>query len=620
MNQNIDSLLKLSIQSFKSGNFKESKLSFLKILETKPKNFEALLSVGVILGIEKNYNSAIEYFQKAIKINPNNYLVNYNLALVFAELDNHTEAIKHYSTATKINPNHLISWINSGKILLILKKYDEAITHYDQVIRLKPDYLEAWVNKGISLNNLKRYDEALFCYDHAIKLKSDYAELWSNKSIALDNLNRYEESIFCCDQAIKLSPDYVEALVNKAVSLNNLKRYDEALYCCDQAIKLKIDYAEAWSSKGISLNNLRHYEQALSCFDQAIKLRSDYAEAWSNKGFSLDKLKRHDEALSCCDQAIKLRPDYYDSYWNKSLIKLVIGDFENGWELYKYRWQKGDAYQYRHFNIKKLELLSNLKDKKILIWYEQGFGDTIQFSRFIPKLINLGAIVTFEVQKDLEVFFKNQFECEITSKVNVTDHFDFQAPLLDLVRLFKTSIDNIPSNHDYLKVQYKVVDWKKKLKLSKNKLNVGISISGSSNYKDNFIRSLPLKNIEPLIQAANFFVIQKELSDKDINFLRKYPEIHFLGREIVNFSDTAAIVENMDLIISIDSSLIHLAGALGKKSFLMLPWIPEWRWMLDRSDSPWYQSIKIFRQKSIGDWDSVIREIKLELASLNKKI
>ena len=273
---------------------------------------------------------------------------------------------------------------------------------------------------------------------------------------------------------------------------------------------------------------------------------------------------------------------------------------------------------YRHYNFKLLENIVDLKNKKVLVWHEQGFGDTIMFSRYVNQLIDIGAVVTFEVQEDLEPFFSSQFKCIVVNKVSPGEFFDFQVPLLDLPKLFNTSLENIPFNRFYLKVEYKKKkEWEKKLQLSKNKFNIGISISGNKSYKRNLIRSLPLKKMEPFLDKANLFIIQKELSAEDMKFLNNHKEINFLGKEISNFSDTAAIVENMDLIISVDTSLIHLAGALGKKSFLILSYSADWRWLLDRNSTPWYDSIRIFRQKLIGDWDFVIKQIQLEFNNLN---
>jgi tetratricopeptide (TPR) repeat protein len=583
MTSNISSLLEQSIQSFKIANFKKTKLLLLKVLELQSNNFDAIHLLGVLSGIEDNHHKAFNYFKVAIKIKPKNHLAHFNLAKALSKLGNDTEAIEHYSIS----------------------------------IKLKSDYAEAWNNKGVSLSNLKQYEESLSYYDQAIQLKSNYAEAWNNKGVSLKNLKRYEESLSYYDQAIKLKLDYVGAWNNKGVSLNKLKRYEESLSYYDQAIKLKPDYAEAWNNKGVSLKNLKRYEESLSYYDQAIKLKPDYAEARHNKGASLNNLKRYEESLSYYDQAIKLKPDYAEPWYGKAETKLILADFQDGWNLYMFRWKQEDFERYRYPQFKELESINKLDNKKILIWHEQGMGDTIQFSRYVSKLVALGAVVTFEVQKDLVCFFKKQFECEVTDQVSINKNFDYQAPLLNLPYVFNTSIDTIPNNQAYLKVKKEnVIDWNKKIKLSKNKLNIGIAISGNPNQKNNHIRSIPLENMKSIFQYANFFIIQKELSVIDMEFLKKYPEIKFIGEEIVNFSDTAAIVENMDLIISIDTSLIHLAGAMGKKCFLMLSWSPEWRWLLDRSDSPWYKSIKIFRQKLIGDWNSVINQIEFELKKL----
>jgi len=416
--------------------------------------------------------------------------------------------------------------------------------------------------------------------------------------------------------AIKIKPKNHFAHYNLAKALSKLGNDTEAIEHYSISIKLKSDYAKAWNNKGVSLSKLKQYEEALFNYDQAIKLKSDYAEAWNNKGVSLSKLKKYEEALFNYDQAIKLKSDYAEAFYGKAETKLILGDFQDGWNLYRFRWKKEDFEIYRYSQFKKLESTNNLKNKKILIWHEQGFGDIIQFSRYIPELINLGAIITFEVPKDLISFFKKQFDCEVTDRVSTNQLFDYQAPLLNLPFLFKTLINTIPLNQSYLKAQEKIIDWKEKLKLSKTKLNVGIAVSGNPDYPDNHIRSIPLEKMKSLFQQANFFIIQKELDTKDKFFLEDSTDIKFLGDGINNFLDTAAIVENMDLIISINTSLIHLAGALGKKSFLLLSWASEWRWLIDRRDSPWYKSIKIFRQKFIDDWDSVINEIQFELSKL----
>ena len=529
-----------------------------------------------------NFLEAKILLLKILNIEPKNFDALNVIGVINGNENNHLAALNFFKKAQKIRPDYNLINYNLAKSYSEIGKDIEAIKYYEIAIKLDKNHLGSLLNFGKSLHQLKRYDEALGHYDQAIKLK----------------------------------PDFVDAYNNKGVTLNNLKRYDEALGHYDQAIKLKPDFVDAYYNKGVTFDELKRYDEALGHYDQAIKLKPDYYRAYSNKGVTFDELKRYDEALGHYDQAIKLKPDFVDAYYNKALTKLRLGDYEEGWNLYKYRWKRGPT-GYRYCDSKLLDNISDLKNKKILVWHEQGLGDTIMFSRYVNQLIDIGAVIIFEVQQDLESFFRSQFRCKIVNKVSPLEFFDFHVPLLDLPKLFNTSLDNIPFNRSYLKVEHKKKkEWEKKLKLSKKKFNVGVSISGNKSHKRNHIRSLPLKKMEPFLDKANLFIIQKELCNDDIKFLNNHKEINFLGKEINNFSDTAAIVENMDLIISIDTSLIHLAGALGKKSFLMLSYSADWRWLLERNSSPWYYSVKIFRQKLIGNWNFVINEIQLEFNNL----
>lgn len=554
MIDDIDILIKKAYENLKNKDKDAAKSILKKVLSINPLSFDANHILGVILGSQGRHNEAKSFLKKATEIDQDNYFAQFNYAKSLVEIGDN----------------------------------DGAIFYNQNAVRIDPKNKQAWVNYGVNLKNLKFYIQSLDCFE----------------------------------KALTIDPNYLEALVSKSDVLILEKKYKEALFTLDKALLINssnIDIellAVIWINRGVAFLELKKFSEALFSFNQAIHINPNDHEAWSNKGVLLKNLKQNAEAEHCYDRAIKLKPDYAEAYFNKAAERLAIGDFENGWNLYKYRWRKKDFEKYRYSQIKELESIDNLKNKKILIWYEQGMGDSIQFSRYIPKLINLGAIITFEVQKDLVSFFRTQFDCEITEKIATNQHFEYQTPLLNLPDLFKTSLNNIFSNKAYLKVNEKVIDWKKKLNLKKNKLNIGVSISGNPNHKENHIRSISLENIKSLFQKANFYIIQKELNFIDMEFLKKYPEINFMGEKIINFSDTAAIVENMDLIISIDTSLIHLAGAIGKKSFLLLPWVSEWRWLIDRDDSPWYESIKIIRQKSMGDWSYVINKMEDEINNL----
>jgi hypothetical protein len=258
-----------------------------------------------------------------------------------------------------------------------------------------------------------------------------------------------------------------------------------------------------------------------------------------------------------------------------------------------------------------------------LIWSEQGLGDSIQFCRYIYKILDLGAKVTFDIPKTLTAFISRQFNCTINETGNglVKDNFDFQIPLLSLPMLFNTNINDIPFSNTYLKTsKNKDIEWFKKLKLTKQKLNIAISCAGNPKYVADSERSANLEIFYPLINKANLFLVQKEIKIEDEIFLKKYPQINFIGKDIDNFDDLASVIENMDLVISVDTSISHLAAAIGKKVFILLSRISDWRWMLDSGTSPWYNSVTLLRKKSnpktkTEDWsdafETIIKEFKI---------
>ncbi len=580
MSNQINLLLQQAIDNFAKGNLNQTIVLLSHILRMQPKNFHALHLMGICLGMENKHLEALSFLTKAVKINSSDSDANFNLAKALSETGNYVESIKYYKTTIKLNPKQPQAWLNFGKSLCHLHDHIEALSNYDRAIELKPDYAEAWFNKGITLHDLKRYEEALAHYDIAIELKPDYAEAWFNKGI----------------------------------TLHDLKRYEEALAHYDTATRLKPDYVEAWSNQGVVLHDLTRYEEAISLYERAILLKPDCVDAWSNRGISLQMLKRYQEALSHHDHAIQLDPLHFDSYWNKSLIYLSLGDFHNGWELYNYRWKRSVSDKYRYSMISELKSIHAIANKSILVWHEQGYGDSIQFSRYVYELIKLGANVTFEVQKPLLDIFPSIKNMTLTCEPNINSEFDFQVPLLSLPNLFNNNIENIPSPSPIKISPEDILKWKNKLNLSNKKLNIGLAISGNPNHKNDVNRSMSLSDISPLLDYGQFFLIQNGINR--INFHSSYESmgVYFLGDEIHSFVDTASILMNMDLIISVDTSLIHLAGSLNKEAYLMLPWCPEWRWLLDRSDTPWYSSVKIFRQESMGNWGSVTKKIKNELS------
>jgi tetratricopeptide (TPR) repeat protein len=647
MNPQIEQLIGKAIEYFQGGSPKQAEEILLGILNTQSNNLPALEILGLIKASQGNHFESAKYLKKAVKLNPQNPATQYNLAKALSEGKDYLRALIHQEKALQLAPNNPDGWLNYGQTLAHLKRHEQALTAFNNVLTINPNNMEAWLNKGLACSQLERHTEAIDHYHKAIKIKSDNAKAWLDLSTSLGALKRYEDALHSCKQALQLQPKYPEALLNQGTAYNELKQYDQALQCYNQALDIKSDYVDAWYNKGISLEKLERQIEALECYDRAIELNPSLAKAWLNRGcvlnfislypeaieafdhalklqpkypealantaISLYEQLQFNEAIECCNKAIQIDPNYIDGHWNKSFPQLVQGHFKDGWVNYEYRWRRKESDQYRHGNIPQLSSLKDAYDKEILVWSEQGFGDTLQFCRYIPMLIDLGIQPIFEVPNTLTPLLRNQFNCKVLTQGESVGTVDFQTPLLSLPLLFNTELSSISTKTPYIRVSpSKIQEWSNKLSLSHQKLNIGIACSGNRNLelKQGNKRPIPLHYFSELSTQHNLFLIQKDILETDKTSLRELKAIRPLGDLILNFEDSAAICENMDLIISADTSLVHLAGALNKRVFVLLPYCPEWRWLSAGEHSPWYPSATLFRQPSRGDWETVIQRVE----------
>jgi len=437
------------------------------------------------------------------------------------------------------------------------------------------------------------------------------------KAKEYSNSNEKEKALKIYDEIIKMENENSEAYFNKALILTKLQKYEEALRSYDSAIKIKPDFEEAYINRGVILSTLMRPIDALKNFDLAIRFKSENAIAYNNKGNVLTELSRFDEAIENYEKAVEINPNYAEAFNNIALLKLLLGKYEEGWKLFEWRWKGPQKKEFRDF--KKPLWLGNevIKDKTILITAEQGLGDFIQFYRYCDLVEELGAKIIIETPKELFSLIQHQ------NKKNIVIHkgqslpiFDFYCPIMSLPLAFKTNIHNIPSSLPYIKIDNeKLTFWRSKIS-EKNRTKVGLVWSGAQNKETDYNRSLMLSQISPLFDLPlDFYSLQKEVRDIDKDFLSQSKNIYDYHKEIVDFSDTAALILEMDIIISIDTSVAHLAGALNKPLWILLPHVADYRWMIDRIDSPWYPSATLFRQKEINNWDSVIFSIERSLRS-----
>ncbi|MBU3567574.1 tetratricopeptide repeat protein [Polynucleobacter alcilacus] len=475
------------------------------------------------------------------------------------------------------------------------------------------------LNKSLeSLRNLNLESAELYL-KQALRLQSNNPHVLRLLGVIAAQRRQYSDALQFLNSSLKVLPKNSLALSNLGNVFLDLKEYNNALDAYDKAIKIDPKYEEAWSNKGNVLYELKRFEEAIAHHDKALSLNPDYAEGWSNKGNILHELKLLDEAIAHHDKALSLRPNYQDAYWNKSLCLLLQGNFENGLPIYESRWDSKIVDEIggrRTFEKPKWLGVESLQGKTILLYGEQGFGDFIQFCRYTKLVSDLGANVILEVPEALASLMENvEGVSQLVIKGEKLPFFDYQCPLLTLPLALNTTISRIPSYPHYLTSNNnKVFEWKIKLGEKRAK-RIGLVWSSMSSFKLDSKRSLMLKDfVKALpIEGFEYICLQKEIKECDKEFFKAYGSIRFFGEELESFADTAALIENLDLVISTCTSIPHLSAALGKETWILLSHVPDWRWLLDRTDSPWYPSVKLFRQPAIGDWDSVFEKVKFDL-------
>jgi tetratricopeptide (TPR) repeat protein len=576
------------------------------------------LQNAVALHQRGQLNEAERIYRDILGADPDHFDATHLLGVIFLQRGQPFEGEQLIARALKTNPRHSDALRNQGNALKALKRFEEALASYERAIALKPQDAETRFNRGVTLHELKRYDEALASYDRAISLRPDFAEAHSNRGATLRALKRYNEALASYDRALAVRPDYAEAHSNRGATLLALKRYEEALASCDRALALRPDYAEALSNRGVILHELRRYDEALASHDRALALRPDYAEAFSNRGATLRELKRCDEALASYERAIALKADYTEARFNRSQVLLLTGDYADGWG--EYEWRSNGAatdLQPRKLACPRWQG-EDLAGKTIFLYPEQGYGDTIQFCRYVALVAERGGRVILEVQKPLhELMASLTGAAQIVSTGDPLPDFDIHCPLLSLPLVLGTRLESIPSTTPYLQAPIHALQHLNRQLGPRNRPRIGICWAGNPDYKGDLSRSIGLRPMLPLLARTDvhFFSLQKDLRKGDADVLRGNQQIAILGQEIETFSGTAAIIAAMDLVISSDTSMVHLAGALGKPIWILLQFVPDWRWLLDGEDSPWYPAARLFRQDETRSWDGVIADVQTALAT-----
>jgi tetratricopeptide (TPR) repeat protein len=573
---------------------------------------------AVILAAMGRTDQALESYGCAIALKPDYAQAYNNRGTILSDRGRKAEAIADFAKAIALNPHYVKAFNNRGSALTDLDRFDEALGDHDRAIALVPQEASSHVLRAGVLLRLGRTAEALESYDSAIAHNPGVPEAHDGRGTALTLLQRPQEALESCEKALALNGQSANFHNNRGSALAALHRPEEALAAHEKALSLDPNLVTAMSNRAAALSRLGRYGEALESVDRAIALQPGLAQAHINRGNFLADLKRPEEALASFERAITLRPHSADAQFGKATMLLLTGQFEEAWPPYEWRKKRVNEA----FNAQGRPAWTGAEDitgKTVFVEAEQGYGDTIQFSRFVPLVADRSARVILTARESqIRLLRSLDPRVEIVPATSPPAEFDYHVALLSLPMAFGTKLDNVPARTPYLRaVAADVEKWRRKL--SGAGFKIGVSWQGSAYSSD---RSFPLAALAGIAGLSGICLInlQKGPGSEQLDALPAGMHVETLGPdyESGDFAETAAVMEALDLVISCDTAIAHLAGALARPTWVALRDAAEWRWLQDRHDSPWYPGMRLFRQPKRDDWDSVFAAMESQLR-LNAK-
>ena len=651
-----DTLHLLGVTCLQSMEYERAIQHFQQAISAKPDHAAAYNNLGTAYNGLHHLNEAIEAYQHALSVNPDFADAHNNLGLAYSKLERFEEALSCYQRSLSINPQQAITNNNLAIAHYGLKQFELAISAYRQALAISPAYAEAYYGLGNAYSELKEYELATAAYHQAVAVKPEYAEAYNNLGNALSKLKRFEKAIPVYKKALVIDPGLSnETLNNLGNALTKLKHYDEAISCYRKAIAIDAQDKDAYNNLGNAFSEIKRFEDAMTCFRWALSIIPDdketlnnigvatshlekfdealavykqvlsidpqYGEAYNNLGNVLTDLKLYDDSITAYQNAISVKPDHAEAKWNLSLLLLSLGQLQQGFEDYESRWQCEDSKALSPTSYPRWLGDIPISGKKLLIQMEQGFGDAIQMVRYLPMLLDQGIDCYVQTPEPMMALMARSFpDVHFVDHKTTPDGMDLTIPIMSLPLAMKTfSEADIPSSAAYLVANVERVNYWQGALASSFRHRVGLVWRGNPNHSNDHHRSMPLAACLPLIinhSSIQFVTLQKDLTHEERELLSLHANVRMLDAELKDFDESAAVMMNLAAVISVDSAPAHLAAALGRPTWIPLCFRGEWRWLIDRDDSPWYPSATLFRQLAINDWAHVIQRLSLQLQRL----
>ncbi len=655
--KHFDSIFFLAGMHFERGEFEQAISLHKEAIEINPDDADIYNNMAVAYLSQQNYDAALTNFKHAVNLKPNYPDAYFNMAIALQQLGNKIEAESCYCRAIELKADFVEAYYNLGNIYFEQGELRKSAASFKRAADLRPDHFEACFSLGNALQELGAFDGAIEAYNRAANIIPNHEELFFNLALARQragNLNeavlnykkaislkpdcakyyyylgnillkqsKFEAAIRSFDLAIEYDPNYVDAYLNKGVCLFKIEKYSEAVVNYSRSIAINPNLPQVHYNLGIALFAQEKTHEAILCFKRSLELKPDYKDACLYLGNAHKSLLKMDKAIEYLSMAVKDEPGYDIARMNRALTLLLIGDYNKGWPEYEHRLLNKN-YPRRAFPHPKWNG-EPLNGKTILIHTEQGLGDTFQFARFLPYVKERGGRVVFECQKNLVDLMKR---CSgIDEIIEYADDgapaavFDVHAPLLSLAGIFNITPDTVPNKTPYIYVDSDLKDELDSKIGHKESFRVGIVWSGNPKQPHNKHRACSLNDFAELghIPGVIFFSLQKGEPALQAADPPKGLPIIDLDKDVDNFQETAAVISCLDLIISIDTSVAHLAGALGKPVWTLACYCPAWHLQLKRNDCVWYPTMRLFRQPSPHDWATVFKQAASELETAARK-
>jgi tetratricopeptide (TPR) repeat protein len=603
------------------GQLDKAAACYRRTLEIRPDLAEACCNLGAALHGLGQLDEAVASYCRAVEINPAYAEAHSNLGNALRALGRPDDAMDCCRRAIAIRPAYARAHSNLGNALCDLEHVDEAVASYRRAIEIEPGFAEAHSNLGNALGKLGQMEAAVASYRRALAIRPDFAEAACNLGAILRDLGRPDEAAAACRRALEISPGFAEAHNNLGSALQALRQPHEAVASYRRALEINPGYAEACNNLGNALRDLGRPDEGAAACRRALEIRPGYAEAYSNLGNALQALGEHAQALENYRRALEINPDFAEAGWNLGLTFLALGQFRHGWPGYEMRWKLKGAERLPETPYPHWLGEEDIRGRKLLIQFEQGLGDAIQMLRYVPLLQQENVECWIQVPDCLHGLISRSFpHARIIAQHHCPDGLDYRVPVMSLPLAMRTfSEQSIPAPAAYLTPDdHRVMSWQQKLASTRSK-TIGLVWRGSPGHKNDHNRSASLTDLLPLIAAhesIQFVSLQKGLTQAERNALEGFGNVRMLDEELLDFDETAAAMCNMDLVISVDSAPAHLSGALGKSTWVLLPFSAEWRWLTVRTDSPWYPGATLFRQNAIGNWAGVVGNLQASLAGV----